>query len=236
MQDIIEKGDQYFLPNLSIDLVIIGYEEGQVKCLLLQIGDQWVLPGGYIGLKESVDAAAKRILKSRTNLDEPHLKFLSVFGDKDRKFEQEFKAFFEKRGIPWKENAWIFNRFVTLAFYSLIDIETADPVPGEFDDHIQWHAIKDLPEMGLDHASIIDAAYEKLKQDIRSEPITYNLLPDSFTMPQLHELHQEIIGEKLDRSRFQKKMLSSGLFERLPLLKKETPGRKPYQYRVKKKD
>jgi hypothetical protein len=52
-------------------------------------------------------------------------------------------------------------------------------------------------------------------------------------MPELHQLHQTILGEKIDRSRFQKKMLSTGLFERLPKRKKESPGRNPYQYTVK---
>ena len=234
VQEIIERGAAYFLPNLSIDIVIIGYEGGKLKCLLLQVGDKWVLPGGYIGLEESVDNASTRILESRTGLESPHLKFLSVFGDKDRKFDKEFKEFFERKGLPWKEDYWIFGRFVTLAFYSLIDIHTANPIPGEFDDAIAWHPFDKLPDMGLDHDQILQSAHGKLKDDIKREFITYNLLPEHFTMPQLHQLHQAILKENLDRSRFQKKMISSGLFERLPLLEKATPGRKPYQYRVKK--
>ena len=47
------------------------------------------------------------------------------------------------------------------------------------------------------------------------------------------QLHQAILEEPLDRSRFQKKMLATGLFERLPKRQKDSPGRNPYQYRVK---
>ncbi len=234
VQDIIEHGGDYFLPNLSIDFVIIGYEENELKCLLLRIGDKWALPGGYIELEESVDTAVGRILMQRTGLERPHLKFLSVFGDKNRKFDADFKAFFQRKGMPWRDDYWINNRFVTLAFYSLVDIDHTHPIPGEFDEAAEWFSFEQLPEMWMDHKSIVMAARNRLKNDIKHEQVTYNLLPKDFTMPQLHQLHQTILKENIDRSRFQKKMLASGLFERLPQLKKETPGRNPYLYRLKK--
>ena len=81
----------------------------------------------------------------------------------------------------------------------------------------------------------MEAARLSLREDIRHEQITFNLLPDTFTMPELHQLHQTILQEPLDRSRFQKKMLATGLFERLPQRQKDSPGRNPYQYRVKRR-
>ncbi|RDY60934.1 NUDIX hydrolase [Flagellimonas nanhaiensis] len=234
VQDVIEHGAEYFLPNLSIDHVIIGYQDDTLKCLLLKVGDKWVLPGGYILQEESVDHAAERILMERTGLKRPHLRFLSVFGNKDRKFDNDFKGFFKKRGLPWREDYWINDRFVTLAYYSLVNIDTTHPVPGEFDDAAEWFSMDELPEMWLDHNSIVDTARERLKGDIAREQVTYNLLPTEFTMPQLHQLHQTILGSKLDRSRFQKKMIATGMFERLPQVVKESPGRNPYQYRLKK--
>ncbi len=234
MREIIERGANYFLPNLSVDVVIIGYEEGVLKCLLLQIGGKWVLPGGYIGLKESVEEATSRVLETRTGLSNSHVSFLSVFGDKDRKFDEEFKQFFEQKGIEWKQDFWIFGRYVTLAYYSLVDIKNTTPILGSFDDAIQWHSFDALPDLWMDHGQIALSALRRLQSDIKREQITYNLLTKNFTMPQLHQLHEVILKEKIDRSRFQKKMLSSGLFERLPQLAKETPGRKPYQYTLKK--
>ncbi len=233
IQDILEHGSDYFLPNLSTDLVIIGYQETQLKCLLLKIANKWMLPGGFIGLGESVDTAAANTLKFRTGLEAPHLKFLAVFGDKDRRFDDEFRQAFKEQGLPWQDDYWINDRFVTLAFYSLVDIDNAHPVPGEFDEAVEWFSFDALPDMWLDHKSIAMAARNRLKEDIKQEQITYNLLPGDFTMPQLHQLHQAILEEKLDRSRFQKKMLASGDFERLPQLKKEAPGRNPYLYRLK---
>ena len=234
VQDILENGEAYFLPNLSVDLVIIGYEQEKLKCLLLRLGEKWALPGGYVGKEESVDQAVLRALHLRTGLESAHLKFLEVFGKPDRKFDQDFQGYFDQHGLPWKADYFINNRFVTLSYYALVDIATTHPRPGEFDEAAEWFSFDELPPMWLDHQKIVTTARKRLKADIKYELVTYNLLPDAFTMPQLHELHQSILEEQLDRSRFQKKMLASGLFERLPQLKKESPGRNPYQYRLRK--
>ncbi len=235
LSKVYAEGDTYFLPNLSVDLVIIGYREGELKCLLLRIDDKWLLPGGYIRVEESVEDAAQRILKERTRLENPHLKFLSVFGDGNRQFREEWIAYFKKHKIPWREDYWINRRFVTLTYYSLVHIEDTKPVVGNLDEAFGWFSFDALPAMWMDHANILREARNRLKEDIQQEQLTYNLLPDRFTMPDLHQLHQAILEEKLDRSRFQKKMLASGLFERLPRLQKETPGRNPYLYKMKER-
>ncbi|GLU44781.1 NrtR DNA-binding winged helix domain-containing protein [Allomuricauda sp. NBRC 101325] len=234
LKDFYEKGAQLFLPNLSIDLVIIGYSEDQLKCLLLQLGDKWILPGGYILRTESVDDATLRILQERTGLNDPHFKFLSVFGEKDRQFKKEWEHFFKTNNLPFHEDYWTNDRFVTLAYYSLVDLESTSPVIGNLDTAFGWFDLDNLPDMMMDHRTIAQSARERLKEDVSHEYLSYNLLPVDFTMPQLHQLHQTILGEELDRSRFQKKMLGSGMFERLPKLQTDSPGRKPYLYRVKK--
>ena len=233
LQTFLERGQEYFLPNLSIDLVIIGYRDNTLKSLLLQVGDKWLLPGGYIKVEEAVEEAARRILKERTGLQDPHLKFLSVFGDRNRRFSQEWREFFERSGLKWSENYWLNNRFVTLAYYSLVNMENTHPIVGNFDEAFSWFNFDDLPDMWMDHRSIALTARRRLKEDIQQEPVSYNLLPKPFTMPELHQLHQTILEEPLDRSRFQKKMLASGLFQRLPRRQKKAPGRNPYQYIVK---
>ena len=236
IKKFLEYGADFFLPNLSIDLVIIGYEDHTLKCLLLQIGDKWLLPGGYIGIKESVSEAVIRILEDRTSLEDPHFKFLSVFGDSNRAFSKEWKAYLEKTGLTWRDDYWFNTRYVTLAYYSLVNIAQTSPTIGGVDEAFAWYDFEDLPEMWMDHKSIVQEARNRLKEDVRHEHISYNLLPDPFTMPELHQLHQTILEEKLDRSRFQKKMLSMGIFERLPKRQKESPGRNPYQYTVKNED
>ena len=231
--EILEQGEGQYLPNLSIDLVIIGYRDETLRCLLLKIGNKWVLPGGFIGKEESVEDAVQRNLMERAGLTDPHLKFLSVFGNVNRRFNEEFNQYFKEKGIPIRDDLWITNRFVTLAYYSLVDIDNTHPKAGPFDEAFDWFDFDQLPELWLDHETILRTARERLKEDIRHEQITYNLLAKDFTMPQLHKLHQTILEKDIDRSRFQKKMLASGMFERLPQIKKESPGRNPYQYTLK---
>jgi ADP-ribose pyrophosphatase YjhB (NUDIX family) len=236
VQQFIELGADCYLPNLSIDLVIIGYEDNKLQCLLLKIGEKWLLPGGYIGREESVDSAAVRILKERTGLNDPHLKFLAVFGDSHRQFTDEWKEYLEKKGLGLSSDSWLNARFVSLAYYSLVDIGNTFPAVHNFDEAFGWFNFNDLPNMWMDHQSIVLEARNRLKQDIKHEEITFKLLPAHFTMPELHQLHETILETKLDRSRFQKKMLSTEMFERLPKRLQESPGSNPYQYRVKKHD
>lgn len=232
LTDFVENGSRHFLPNLSLDMVIIGFKAEKLKCLLLRMGDKWLLPGGHIMRSESVDEAAFRMLKQRTAIENPHLRFVSVFGGQDRSFPEEFRRVFEKLGLPWRKEGWLNDRFVTLAYYSLVDIDKTQPEVGFLDDAFGWFDFDEIPPMWLDHESIVRAARKKLKEDVRQTQFSYRLLPEEFTMPELHRLHEYILEEKLDRSRFQKKMLSTGIFERLPQRKNETPGRNPYQYRV----
>lgn len=224
-----------FMPQLSVDTVIVGYENGQLKCLLLRVGEKWMLPGGYIGQQEDVVDATHRILELRTGLKDQHIKFLQVFGAPDRNFESEWENFVDKiedAQVKIDDLSWFTKRFVTLAYYALVDIAKTKPRVNQMDDEWQWFDMLDLPEMWMDHKDIALTARDRLKEDIRHEQITFRLLPEQFTMPELHQLHQVILEEQIDRSRFQKKMLASGTFERLPQLQKETPGRNPYLYKV----
>ena len=231
---ILEKGAEMFLPNLSIDLVIVGYDGDGLKCLLLRVGEKWVLPGGYVKRDESVESAMRRTLKERTSLENPFYKFLAVFGNKERHFGQEFKSSFAANGIPWDESYWINDRFVTLSYYSLVNMDETHPSISGFDEEFGWFSFKSLPPMWMDHKEIVLTARKQLKKDIDFDLLTPNLLPPQFTMPQLHRLHEAIRGETLDRSRFQKRMLATGQLERLSKLKKDTRGSNPYQYKVKK--
>ena len=167
-------------------------------------------------------------------IDTKVIKFLSVFGDKKRKFKDVIKESFEITGIEWKEDYWFNNRFVSLAYYSLVNMDKTFPSVSQFDEAFAWFDFDELPEMWMDHKSIVNTARERIKKDIHQEQMTYNLLPKEFTMPELYQLHQVILQEKIERSRFQKKMLATGMFERLPKLLKSSPEQNPYQYRVKK--
>ncbi|MEL6303589.1 MAG: NUDIX domain-containing protein [Bacteroidota bacterium] len=233
MLDIVEKGEQLFLPNISVDIAILGFQEDKLKILLLDFEGKWTLPGGYVGKEESTDDAAVRVLEERTGVKQSFLKLFSVFGGANRNFKEEFREVAQKLDMPWSEDLWINGRFVSMVYYALVDIDKTQPTGGEWQQSFGWHDIKELPEMWLDHEAMAQAAMRQLQRDITLEHISFNLLPEEFTMPELHRLHETILNKKLERSRFQKKMLSLGIFERLPQPKQDAPRRKPFLYRIK---
>lgn len=235
MSSVFEPGyfESRYLPHLSVDVVIMAYDQGKLNVLVLKTGSNAMLPGGYIEKDEDVEAAAYRILANRTGVENAHLDFFDVFGSPHRVFSQLFKDFAEQSGKHWTPDLPINKRFISLGYYALVDITQATLKPGPIDDSVHWVNIRELPQMAMDHNTIVRRAHERLKADIQKNPIAHNLLPETFTMPELHQIHQCILGEAMDRSRFQKKMLSSGLFERLPERTTEARGRNPYLYRIK---
>jgi hypothetical protein len=122
------------------------------------------------------------------------------------------------------------DRYVTLGYIALVEMDSVTPKVGSFDDDIAWHAVNDLPAMFGDHEQIIRNAQEYLVGLNEFSPVGHHLLPEYFTMPQLHKLNQTITGRDLDRSRFQKKMLALDIYKRHDEITTSVRGRNPYLY------
>jgi ADP-ribose pyrophosphatase YjhB (NUDIX family) len=204
-----------------------------LKVLLLEVTDnQWMLPGGYIYKQESLDDAANRILEERIALQVVFLRQFHVFGAPGRSFSDEIIRLFEELGVPPSSYLWINQRFVSVGYYALVDIHKAQPSPGLFAMTCNWYSISELPPLLLDHNEIVMVALDRFQKDLEAYPVGSHLLPNKFTMPELHGLHEAVFDKTIDRSRFQKKMLSTGAFERLQK-KTGVPHRSPYFYRNK---
>lgn len=235
MSSLLDNGKELFLPNTSVDNVIFGYESNQLKVLLVQITDtQWMLPGGYVFKHESLHEAANRILEERISLREVYLKQFHAFGGPQRSFPNEIKSIFEKLGIPTDQNPWISERFITIAYYALVDIQKARPEPNQFAKTCNWYPIDKLPDLLLDHENIIAVAKKSFMKDLEEATVAPHLLPDRFTMPELHGLYETVLQKHFDRSRFQKNMLATGKFERQGK-KTGVAHKSPYLYRINHK-
>ena len=159
---IVGQYNEQYLPHLSVDTVIFGYQDSKLHCLLLQFGDRWFLPGGHVEKHEDVKDAALRIVKTRTSLGKSFLHFFNVFGKGSRNFASDFKRLFAEKGLALDEEHPLLQRFVTLGFISLVHIEKVLPEVGDIDDAIAWHPVDELPDMVGDHAEIIQNAREYL--------------------------------------------------------------------------
>jgi ADP-ribose pyrophosphatase YjhB (NUDIX family) len=233
MEDILHtKSNKLFHPGLSVDCVIFGFYENQLKVLLLRMkhAARWSLPGGFVLKEENVDDAAIRILESRTGLDNIFLRQFYLFGDMSRNDNVLNREVLRQREIEPTEDHWFLQRFVSVGYYALVNFQTAVPRPDPLSDACAWWDLADVPDLIIDHNQILSKALETLRQQLNSQPIGYNLLPGKFTMPELQRLYETILAKRLDRRNFQRKMLGYGILKRLEERKSGVAHKAPYLY------
>jgi 8-oxo-dGTP diphosphatase len=226
------KGHESYLRHISVDCIIFGFFNNELKVLLLhaKYAIQWALPGGFILKTEHMDEAAKRILKQRTGLDKIYMQQFYVFSDPDRSTRKVNQQFLRNVGVNADES-WMFERFITVGYSALVDFSKVQPVADVFSTACEWFNIHDLPEMILDHRDILNKALENLQLQLNYQPIGYNLLPEKFTMPELQKLYETILNRKLDRRNFQRKIVGTGILKRLNETKKGVAHKAPWYYK-----
>jgi 8-oxo-dGTP diphosphatase len=247
LEDFILNGHQRYVPHLSIDCAILGYHESQLKILLnrWQGMENWCLPGGYVLRTESIDAAAVRILKGRTGLEQLFLQQFHTFGEPGRHIMKSFRSKPRKgdESKPGAEmfrliresNSWMQDRMISIGYYALVEYSQAEPRPDLLSEECRWWDIHELPELLFDHRMIAETALKALRTHLSFQPVGYNLLPRKFTFPELIGLYETILEKRLDRRNFQKKIEGLGILERLEERRNIGPHRAPYLYRFNKK-
>lgn len=217
------------VPQLTLDCIILGFHQGQLKVLLLRWKGtrEWSLPGGPIQQDESVDAAAYRVLKERTCLDQIFLKQFHVFGELQRYDKSEIQ---EKLKHVIHPELW-YERAISIGYYALVDYSKVSPTPDRYTDECRWWDIQDVPDLLFDHNHMIEVALQALRIELNLQPVGYNLLPDQFTMPELQRLYETILGKPLDPRNFYKKMMGLSILERLKERRKGGAHKSPYLYR-----
>jgi len=227
-----KNGHELYLRNLSVDCVIFGFHENELKVLLLKAkyAGIWALPGGFILKEEHMDEAARRILKNRTGLDNIFMQQFYVFSHPQRSTKAINQQFLKNVGVDMKES-WMFDRFLSVGYTALVDFTKVDPIPDLFSAAIEWHNVQALPDMILDHSDILNNALQRLQTNLNYHPIGYNLLPEKFTMPELQKLYETILNRKLDRRNFQRKIIGTKILKKLNETKKGVAHKAPNYYK-----
>jgi 8-oxo-dGTP diphosphatase len=182
--------------RLTVDLVIFTAREGALHILLIRRGlppfrGKWALPGGFVRPAETLEAAARRELEEETGLREVYLEQLYTFGDPER----------DPRG-----------RTVTVAYYALI---RQAPVRAATDaSEAAWFPAARPPALAFDHAQILKTGLLRLRAKVGYSTVGFELLPRKFTLSELQQLYEAILGRPLDKRNFRKKVLSLGLLRR----------------------
>ena len=185
----------YFKSAFTVDNVIFGFDEGDLKVLLILRGedpypDKWALPGYFVRESEDLDAAAYRVLEELTGMKDVFLEQVSTFGNPQRH--------------PM-------GRVITVAYYSLVRIQDYCIRPASMAREVKWYSLDDHPSLAFDHGNILQACFERLKKQVRQRPLGFELLPSKFTLTELQHLYEAILGKRLDKRNFRKKILAMSL-------------------------
>ncbi len=191
--------DPFFKSAFSVDNVIFGFDEGDLKVLLIQRGQQpyqgkMALPGDLVYPNEDLDAAAQRVLEQLTGLRGVYLEQVRAFGDVDRH--------------P-------LGRVITIAYYSLVKVSAYHIEAASWAKNAVWTPVAEVGKLAFDHNQILDSCLQRLKKRVRHAPVGFELLPEKFTLTELQHLYEAILDIELDKRNFRKKILSMDLLHDL---------------------
>lgn len=206
----------YFNIGISIDCVILGYDEKELKVLLIKSDMQefsglYSLLGDFIRPDEDLEAASYRVLKERTGLDDVYLEQVKTFGNINRHPS---------------------GRVITVSYYSLIDVKNHKL---QLDlNELHWHPVNEIKKLAFDHKLILDTCLNRLRQQVMDHPVIFNLLPEKFSLRELQELYEAILGVELDRRNFRKKISIKDWLTDLNEMEHDVPHRPGKLYTLKK--
>ncbi|MEI7725377.1 MAG: NUDIX domain-containing protein [Bacteroidota bacterium] len=195
-------------PHVSVDCVVFGFEFGKLDVLLIERNMEFEgreyrdlkLPGDLVRKDEDLDTAASRVLRELTGLDNIYLKQYLAIGSPMRLRRQP-------RDMEWLKSIGHPEEIVvTVAYYSLINIDQDKAANFILQSNARWYTVSEVDELAFDHLSILHQALQALRTDFNLKPIAFELLPPKFTLRQLQQLYEVILGLKLDKRNFRKKV------------------------------
>jgi 8-oxo-dGTP diphosphatase len=214
-------------PAVSVDVVIFSVRAAGARSLDLQVllaersvapgRGLWAIPGGFVGPGEPLEAAARRELRQVSPAPEVYLEQLYTFGGPER----------DPRG-----------RVITVAYFALVSADTPmralaeGPAAGEA---VAWHSVAALPPLAFDHAEIVAYARQRLRYKLEYTAVGFELLPNVFTLSELQAAYETVLGEKLDKRNFRRRILEAEILAETELFREsEGQGRPARLYRYRK--
>ena len=198
------------IKHVTVDIVIFTIEAGVLKVLLIKraippFAGQFAIPGGFVHEDEDLDQAALRELKEETGVADVYLEQLYSFGDPQR----------DPR-----------RRVITVAYFALVSPDRK-LMAGSDAVAAAWYPIDQLPPLAFDHATILDYALDRLRNKLEYTTVGFQLLPEKFTLTELQAVYEAILGKKLDKRNFRRKMSLLKILK--PLREHRRGGQRPAQ-------
>ncbi len=210
--------EEYSKVLVSVDCIIFGFDEGELRILIgrrnMDPGrGEWSLYGGFVNSTESLDDAANRVLFQLTGLRNLYMRQVGAFGNVDRD--------------PGE-------RVISVAYCALINVNDYD-VRLQEQHGVKWVSLKEMPRLYSDHNLMVAKAHKMMREKISCEPISFNLLPNLFTLTQLQKLYEAVCGESVDKRNFRKRVKEMDFIEKTELIDKTTSRRGASLYRFNRK-
>lgn len=212
----------YVMPFTRVELCVLGVLDGELSVMLVRreakpFSGSWALPGGVlrVDLDEDLEQAARRVARERLRVPIPYLRQQCAVGGKRR----DARA-------PWA---------LSIVYRSLLQAKHFDPQAGKRVTDLKWtpvvqaEAAKDL---AFDHAQIIGNAAAALRQEVDALDLPMGYLPAQFTLGELQQHCEELLGRKLDKSSFRRRVADRGLLVPVDEIR-QGPNRPAQVYRFK---
>src|SRR5688572_1951455 len=206
---------EYPHPAVTVDAVVFGYDDADLKVLLIQrdgppYRGRWAFPGGFVNINEGLEDAVLRELEEETGITQLYLEQLYTFGEPKRDPRE---------------------RVISVAYYALVKLADHTVRAASDARNVAWFPVADLPALAFDHEEILEVALRRLKGKIRYEPIGFELLPEKFPLSELQRLYETIIEQPLDKRNFRKKIISMGLLADTEEIQQDVAHRAARLYR-----
>ena len=213
----IEKSShlEYFNIAVSVDCVIFGYDDKKLKVLLIksdlrEFEGLYSLLGDLVRPDEDMEDAPYRVLQNRTGLHDVYLEQVQTFGNLGRHPS---------------------GRVITTAYYSLVNIKSHKLQLTA--NELHWHNVEEIRNLAFDHKLILDSCLQRLREKILEHPVIFNLLPEKFSLRELQDLYEAILGFELDRRNFRKRITIKNWLVDLNEMEEDVPHRPGKLYKLK---
>lgn len=213
----IEKSSHrdYFNIAVSVDCVIFGYDDKQLKVLLIKSDLQefegmWSLLGDLVKPNENLEDAPYRVLHERTGLHDVYLEQVQTFGNIQRHPS---------------------GRVVTTAYYSLVNIKSYKLQLTH--NELHWHNVDDVDKLAFDHKLILCTCLQRLREKVMEHPVVFNLLHEKFSLRELQDVYEAILGIELDRRNFRKRIFLKDWVVDINEMEEDVPHRPGKLYKLR---